>query len=375
MDDRRLRRATERWVEAGLIDGDTAESIRSYEQNRNGGTSRRVSTILAGMGAALIGAGILVYLGANWENIPTWLRTVVLVGIPIGFAGGGLALDRRGVPRAGVGMWILAIVAIGPSVGLLVDLYAPSLDIVWPLLAWGLLAVPMGHAFRTRLGTGIGLLALLAGTVLTGAEDNGLLLAGLVATLLLGAVLPLRDRATQLVETYQFVGTATILGLYLWLATLEGRFDLLQIEFDAGLALVFLLAVIVAGGAIIRWRRGRARMGDAIFVLIPPIAVSIMVLFAYGLGSFTWIIGYFLGQAVLLGMLLAIVVLALALGSSILVNLVVVGFFLQILTLLVTITDELSGALTLVLTGIILVIAAVGLERGRRQLLARLETS
>lgn len=375
MNDRTLDQATERWVEADLIDEETAEAIRMHEQDREDDSSRRFSTILAGMGAALIGAGVLVYLGANWDILPTWLRTALLVVIPVGFAVAGVVLDRRRIPRAGLGMWILATLAVGPSVFLLVDLHAPTLDVTWPLLAWGILAVPMGHAFRTRLGTGVGLIALLAASVTIGAGDNGLLLAGFVATMFLGAVLLLRRYAENLVHTYQVVGCATVIVIYLWLATMEGQFDILDIEFDPGVMVGIVLAGLVVAGAVAQWQQGSARREDALFVLIPPVAMLFVIILALGFDGISWFIGYFAGQAVLLGILLAIVVLSLSLGSTVLVNVAVIGFFFQIFTLLLTITDELSGALALVVTGTILVLAAVGLERGRRRLLDRLNRS
>lgn len=68
IDERTVSAATDRWVNAGLIDERTAVAIQEYESNQTDGRPIRLTTIIAGMGAALVGVGIFVYLAANWRD-------------------------------------------------------------------------------------------------------------------------------------------------------------------------------------------------------------------------------------------------------------------------------------------------------------------
>lgn len=299
------------------------------------------------------------------------LRTAILVIVPVGFATAEIVLDRRGLPRAGTGTWILATIVIGPSPILLADVHAPGADLAWPVFAWGLFALPMGHAFRTRLATGVGLLALIAGMLLSATDDNGLILAGIVATFVTAAAVPLRTRAPRLIDVYRVVGIGTPLALFIWITTFEGRFDALSFAFDGGLLGGFVIAGIVVIGAIWLWQDGRIGRVNALCVLIPPGSMLVLLGILVTTHPFSEMVTFVAMHGALLVLLLGSASIDVELGSSPIVNLVVVGLFFQILAILVRISDAISGALALVLIGTVLVAAAIGLERVRRQLLDR----
>ena len=62
---------TRRWQNAGLIDADAARRIVAWEE-----THRRPVWLwaAAGMGTLAIALGVLAIVGANWENIPAWVK-------------------------------------------------------------------------------------------------------------------------------------------------------------------------------------------------------------------------------------------------------------------------------------------------------------
>ncbi len=371
MDDERLQAATERWVDAGLIDGDTAADIREFEAAREKRSSHQLTTILAGMGAALIGAGILVFLGANWDGLPDWGRAAILVGVPVGLATGSLALDRRGLGRPATGTWILAAISVGPSLFLLADLYAPDLEATIPLFLWGAIAVPMGHAFRSRLGTGVGLVALLAAGPLVGDGRPGIMLAGAIATMYLAAAIPVRKRSRPLGETYRILGLSAVIGAFLWGTIAAGRFVGPEIPLDRTAVVGMLGALGVLAAVGLAYRRGDVRRAEASLVAVAAIGIVVLGGLLATLEPWPWLVGFFAVHGALLVVLIAFVSLALSLDAPILVNLLVVGFFLQIVTLLGPLTDFLPGALTLVVVGLILLGVAIALERVRRRLLER----
>ena len=67
-----------RWQAAGLIDGDLAARIVAWEA-----AHRRPVFLwaVAGMGALALSLGIMAIVGANWDDIPAWLKLAVDLGL------------------------------------------------------------------------------------------------------------------------------------------------------------------------------------------------------------------------------------------------------------------------------------------------------
>jgi uncharacterized membrane protein len=60
----------QRWVEAGLLDGDAAARIRAWEGGQLGRPSLRWPAWLAlGLGGLLLAAGILLFVAAHWDGL------------------------------------------------------------------------------------------------------------------------------------------------------------------------------------------------------------------------------------------------------------------------------------------------------------------
>ncbi len=370
MDEERLEEVTDRWVEAGLIDREAAKAIRTFESDRTDESSRGLTTILAGMGAALIGAGILVFLGANWDGLPRWARSAILLGVPAALGAGSIVLDRRGLGRPALGTWILAAIAVGPSLVLLTQMHVPDVDPSLPLLLWGAIAIPMGHAFRTRLATGVGLVAFIGAAVLLG-DGGAAMLAGGVGVLYLAAAIPAAKGTPSMGETYQLVGLATLIGVFLWGTVVASRFVDGHVSLEpTGLA--GLVGAVAAAGLVgVGYYRGELPRDGAMLTVVAGTGLVLLTGWLVTLDLWPWLVGFFGVHGIFLAVLIACVSVALGLGSSLLVNLLVFGFFLQIVALLGPLTDVLPGALTLVVVGVILLSVAIGLERLRRRLLER----
>ncbi len=69
---------TRRWQAAGLIDGEIAARIVAWEA-----THRRPVFLwaISGMGILALSLGIMAIVGANWEDIPAWLKLSVDLGL------------------------------------------------------------------------------------------------------------------------------------------------------------------------------------------------------------------------------------------------------------------------------------------------------
>lgn len=373
MDDDAVATATERWVEAGILDEETAAAIRRFETDRDeeGFVQRRLARIVGLMGAVLVGAGILASLAANWESLSEAVRTGVLVAAPILSASAGVLLDRRGLPLGGRALWVLGAFLVGPSTGLLAEMHAPQMELFGLLLVWGLVALPMGHAFESRLATGLGIATLLLAAVDAAPSETGAFVAAALGAVVIAAVIPLRSRTPRLITTYQVVGFAPVIVTLLWLNTMDGRLEL-DIEWGASLFVAIALAIAAVGLGVVRWQNTRLESGHGLAISIPLLG-TILALLVIGIEHvLPDLVAYLAVQTILLGVLLGIVLVGVWLGSRVLINLVALGFLLQVGTLLLTVADHLSGALALIVAGLVLLVVAIGLERGRRRLFRRL---
>lgn len=124
-----------RWLEAGLIDGMTADALaRDVEANER--RSLSFGSILAMMAALLLGAAILIFVAANWEAIPRLTRVAALFAVIFGGYVGGALVKARGHGAVGEALWIVAAAAFGGSIALIGQMYHFSGDESAAMLTW-----------------------------------------------------------------------------------------------------------------------------------------------------------------------------------------------------------------------------------------------
>src|ERR1700685_2927074 len=85
-----------RWRSAGLLDETTDASIRAYEHAEAQPSGRRWQVILSLiLGGILLGAGILLFVAAHWDDVsPGWRLTLVLAMLSLFHLAGVAAHDR-----------------------------------------------------------------------------------------------------------------------------------------------------------------------------------------------------------------------------------------------------------------------------------------
>lgn len=177
----------ERWVAAGLITSEQAESIRAFEAEAKTSPpptrERRVSLIaeaLGYVGAALALAGAAVGLGQAWEDLPSWSRLLTAFGTAALLVLGGLVLLRQTEPafrRLQSVLWALAVGAAAWALGVLqtevLELAAPEQVVLLigagsaalALVLWALGRDPLLHAafFATLVVSLVGAILSLPG--------------------------------------------------------------------------------------------------------------------------------------------------------------------------------------------------------------------
>lgn len=362
MDPDALRDEVGEWVREGIISEDQATEILSRYESVEPERSRAVIA-LSLVGVALVFVGVTWFLATNWQDLPRVLRAIVLVAAPgLAYAGGILTYPKQS-PRIGHALMILGAILVGPSLFLLGDLVEIDIATVWILLGWTIFALPTGHLLDSRPGTAFGLL-ILSGLVIELSEPaDPAPVVGLLGLILFALG---HTRQTKSTWVYRVGGVALAIAALLLLTTWEGRFDRFAIEGTVPLAGAIVGAI---GGTMWLYQRGDRAAFEWMIAGLVAIVVSVATAtlapdsIPHGIG--------FLGTHT--GSLLLLVAtghLGLRTQSKTLIDVAVVGALLQTLSFVAaTIVDALSGAVALILAGVILLLIGLGLERGRRSLL------
>jgi len=136
-----------RWTAAGVLDAETAGRIREWEaaQARPGGLRWPVLIALA-FGALMLGAGVLLFVSAHWDQLGAAERmTLVLLMVAVFHVGGAAAAGR--FQSLSVALHSIGTVALGAGIALAGQIFHlnehwPSAVLLWAVgaaVAWALL--------------------------------------------------------------------------------------------------------------------------------------------------------------------------------------------------------------------------------------------
>jgi len=133
-----------KWVDAGLVDPDTAQAIHRWEALNGpplaatGGA--RVGTAVSfalALGGLLLAAGLLLFVAAHWQGLAPSSRLGLLLALVLTFHGGG-ALASASFPALAATLHGIGTVALGGGLYLAGQTF--HLEALWPegLLLWAL---------------------------------------------------------------------------------------------------------------------------------------------------------------------------------------------------------------------------------------------
>lgn len=128
----------QRWQEAGLVDAATAERIRSWESERRPASSLSGPVRVAvGLGALLLGAGLLLFVSAHWDGMPPFWRFTLLVAAVLGLHGLASAFTQPFRPMA-VALHAAGTLAFGGGVYLAAQIFHLQAQWSTGLLLWAI---------------------------------------------------------------------------------------------------------------------------------------------------------------------------------------------------------------------------------------------
>lgn len=142
------------WVRRGLIEPGQAEAIRGLYPRPGEGLPWG-AIIFLGLGAVVVGLGVVLLFAYNWQAMPKALKLgVVFLSLAASQAGGAWLFLRRERLRAlGEGLLVLSTMLFGAGIWLVAQIYHidehfPNGFLVWGLgalaMAWALPSIPQG---------------------------------------------------------------------------------------------------------------------------------------------------------------------------------------------------------------------------------------
>lgn len=367
--------ALNRWQEAGLLDEAQVAALRRFEADRHAEGASRLrwpAVLAASMGALLVGAGVLLFVAAHWDQMAPGSRFATVIVLVTAFHLLGAASADR-VPRLAPALHGVGTLALGAGIFLAGQIF--NLQEHWPggVLLWALGALAGWLLLRDWVQAA--LLALLAPFWIAGewveaaerAWHNPEVMARVLAAGLLGLAVAYlsarRDAGDGLVrKALAWVGGLALLPLAVFAAVAgSAPMRLFRPAQDTGFlgALGFALALGLPLAAAWGLRRGGAWMNAvaAFWILV------LTVFRLHGLATYAWCA---LGAA-------GLVAWGLLERRRERVNLGVAGFALTVLFFYFSdVMDKLDRSLGLMGLGILFIAGGWALERLRRRLNARI---
>lgn len=335
------------WVEAGVVDAETAQRIRAFEASH----TRPVALwAVVGIAALAIGLGIISVVAANWDAIPAMLRLGIHLALLTGIAVALWQLRRRN------GWGDEALIFIFGALGLtfmghIGQAYQTTSPLWQPLALWLALFGPLlalrGQSWLTALALA-GVLTVAAWSFVADYEARGggtflifALPTGLPLLLApLGAAMRVHSARIAFWRRLGELGFAYALGGASLIAVLAGL-ENLRDDGDAGNVLKTILvwaAMGLAGAGLVLKGRGD-RSGQATAGLLAT--ASAVVLLAWPLSG-----NQVIGALLFMGLWASVAAMALRGGWRGVFQLAVAMLALRLIVLSFELEDDLlsSGA-------------------------------
>ncbi len=155
-----LQREVMEWENDGIINDEQLNAILSrYDMPTNfrdetatkkDGTSQTIQ-VMSILGALLVGVGAILFVAANWKELPTFAKLLLLFGTTYStyFAGWNLKYRKDTRPKLGEALLFLASLLIGATIFLNAQIFNVNADAHWLLLVWLIAILPYGYAFNS----------------------------------------------------------------------------------------------------------------------------------------------------------------------------------------------------------------------------------
>ncbi|NLV39658.1 MAG: DUF2157 domain-containing protein [Candidatus Hydrogenedentes bacterium] len=178
-------------VAAGVMDEETADRLRRHYGPPGQAVGRSLLMgVLAGLGAACVGLGVILIFAHNWDSLPRSAKTgLAFAPLLFGQALAAWVIVRRGDSwawREGAAAWW--VLSVGACIALVSQTWHIQGELDDFLLTWLVLGIPAAHLLNSSTAIVLALAGILSWTAYQGANGASSL-APLYWTLM-AAVLP-----------------------------------------------------------------------------------------------------------------------------------------------------------------------------------------
>ena len=394
----RLPVEVQHWQDQGIISPEQGRAIISGypASGRVHRTQGRLVTILATLGAILVGLGVILFFASNWEGIPRPVKlAMILIAIPGAYGIGYWLRYWRGYQRVGTAVILLACLLYGAGIHLVAQAYNIPVNDPDLFLYWFLGVLPLAYLTRSQvmLYLGVGLFLAAVGFRLPEwlvSDKEEVFVGGFSLYLVLGVILYALGRlqaqfdlTRSYARVYEVLGLATAFGS-LYLLTFREWFDGFdyrapRVEGDIGdeFWIAFYvaagLAIVAYGVVLARLARYRlpwlAEIWEASAALI-LLGVAVLVVNLEVGGDIFYPI---LFNALLLLGTVGLLFAGFLRGREFLINIALAFFILDVISRYFefgwTLLDR---SLVFIVAGAILLGGGLLLERGRRHVFQRM---
>ena len=372
---RAWERALARWVDAGLIEPGLEARIRAFQEQHaaDGVGVQPIVRMAVALGGVLIGAGVLLFVSANWDAMSPGSRFGLVLLLVAGFHVAAVGVQDR-FPVLSRVLHTVGTVSLGAGIFLAGQIF--NLDEHWPggVMLWALGSVLAFGLLRDPAHAALTAILVPAWIVSEGVEaGEGLAVANAVGVFLLALAYltaPVRGpgSASRAVRT---IGVIALLPAALYLAESVRwphpsgvSLRLLVTAWTIALALPFAVAAWSAPAR--SWRWAAAAAWTLLFVALvrsraPDAAVYHL---NQGFELYLWAAGGCCGLALW----------GVADRRPERVNLAVAGFALTVLFFYFSsVMDKIGRSASLLGLGILFLAGGYVLERARRRMIARVK--
>lgn len=135
------------WQEKGLLSAEEAAKLRGGLDDAvaRSGTSRGI-IILSTIGAILLGLGVMLFIGSNWDRLSPAVRVALVFGAYALVCAAAWGAGLRGLLRVTESLWFLATLLLGGAIFLLAQIFNFSLTFWQGPFLWLVGTVAMGYA-------------------------------------------------------------------------------------------------------------------------------------------------------------------------------------------------------------------------------------
>ena len=155
-----LRNELAIWIQKGIVTDETAKQLSTaYElDNLRHESTRLLSAVIFTIGGLLLGGGLISFVAANWEIIPTPIKLALLFSALLGLHTVGFWLwHSKSWRRLGHALIFCGCLVFGANIGLVAQIFHISSNWYGGFGAWALGSLAMAWAIRSWI---IGVLAI-----------------------------------------------------------------------------------------------------------------------------------------------------------------------------------------------------------------------